>query len=61
MPRESPSSNQSSPDGAISEAGVVVRPVIMALFPAFADVSEASGDGAFRKGKHPKRVEKDIH
>lgn len=26
-----------------------MRPVIMALFPAFADVSEASGDGAFRK------------
>lgn len=57
--RESASSNQSSPDGAISVAEVVVRPVIMALFPAFAGVSEASGDGASRKGKPLKRVEKD--
>lgn len=37
----------------------MVRPVIMALFPAFAGVSEASGDGASKKGKHVKRVEKD--
>lgn len=57
--RGTESSNQSAPAGAISVEGVVVRPVNMALFPAFADVNEASGGGASRKGKHPKRIERD--
>lgn len=57
--REAESSNQRSPGGAISVEGVAVRPVNMALFPAFAGLSEASGGGPSRKGKHPKRVERD--
>lgn len=35
-----------------------VRPVTMALFPAFAAVSEAPDGGNSRKGKHTGRMEK---
>lgn len=35
-----------------------MRPVIMALFPAFAGIGEAPNSGSARKGKHTKRTEK---
>lgn len=35
-----------------------MRPAVMALFPAFAGVSEAPSSGSSRKGKHTKGIKK---